>query len=116
MTTVLTEYYRALTDAEKKEIEGEELIVKGLNGLKAGEKLDMTIDVAVLVEYQKDENSRKYNTMYIKTKEAQPVWYRTGSKVILDGVPKLGFRNNVTIRKQVSKTSGHAYLAIYANK
>lgn len=116
MTTVLTEYYRALTDEEKKEIEGEELVVKSLNDLKAGESLHLVIDVAVLAQYQKDENSSKYQSLYIKTKDAQPVWYRTGSKVVIDGVPKLGFRNQVTIKKNVSKTSGHAYLAIYADK
>lgn len=116
MTTVLTEYYRALTEEEKKEIEGEELVVKSFNDLKAGESVHLVIDVAALTQYQRDEESNKYQSLYIKTKDAQPIWYRTSSKVLLEGVAKLGFRNAVTIKKTVSKTSGHPYLAIYADK
>lgn len=108
MLTILTEYYRPLSDEEKAFLTNPDTVFEGFKDVTVGHPLIIDIDCGAKLT-NPEYNDRSY--LAIKTKDGK--WYLTSSRYIITRFPDLGWNTRARVARIKSKTTGREYLNIF---
>lgn len=107
MLSVQNEYYRPLTEDEKKAIENPETEFATFKDVRVGNPLEFEVDCGARLR------DTEKNREFLVIKDKNGIMYLTSSKYIMQNFPNLGWNAHVRVARIKSKTTGHEYLNIF---